>query len=171
MKFMKYTLLPLLLVLLSVFAMAQGSYTGTRFTATFNGPVSVDTYNNPTNSNTRYLSFSGSMTEGVVVRIVDHDIDVNNTSSQFYRATAPSEYVLHPEKNSDGYYQGHPYSFGSFSHTQNGVSYYMYERFIIVDSRTVVFIWLEIPVSEDTDRNADNVNLRWSNFEDSLIIR
>jgi hypothetical protein len=47
----------------------------------------------------------------------------------------------------------------------------MYERFIIVDSRTVVFIWLEVPVSEDTNRNADNVNLRWLNFEDSLIIR
>lgn len=158
------------LLLVAAFAGAQ-NFSGSRFTATFNGPVSTTTSSNATNSNLQYTSRSGNVTEGVTVRTVDHDIPVNQSSSQFYRANVVSPYILDSSKNSDGYYQGHPYSYGTFSYTENGVLYYVMERFIVVDSRTAIFIWMSMPASEDTDRTPNNANVRWQDFEYTLNIQ
>jgi hypothetical protein len=183
---MKRTTLLLTLVaalMLSAFAMAQGVYTGTRFSANFNGPVTTKTYSNSTNSNIEYDSNDGNVYEAVAVRTVDHDIAVNFTNTEFYRDhltgafSSDQQASLDTKVNADGYYQGHPYSFGAVTYFAGGIWWHRYERVFIVDSRTAIFILITIPINEDTDVTAVNngttgtVNTRWQQFENSLNIR
>ena len=156
---------------LAISSVAQ-TYSTPVFSATFNGDVKVETFRNSTNSNTAYSSFSNGITELVVVRTVDHDIDVNTTSSQFYRANTTGA-TLVDKFNSDGEYQGHPYSYGLFEYTDSGIAFTERERIIIVNSRTVIFIKMIMTAEKasnepNTPGNALQV---WQDFENTLNIK
>jgi len=132
-------------------AHAQGTYKTNSFSVDFNGPVQTKAYRNDANTSTRtaYSSCSGDICEGVTVVAIDHDIDVNMASAEFYRNSASdNEFQSHTDVNSEGYYQGHPYAYGNYTSTINGVEYEWFERFIVVNSREVVFIYMSIPSSD-----------------------
>ena len=173
------------------------TYSTPVFSATFNGDVKVETFRNSTNSNTAYSSFSNGITklkvktfrnstssntayssfsngitELVVVRTVDHDIDVNTTSSQFYRANTTGA-TLVDKFNSDGEYQGHPYSYGLFEYTDSGIAFTERERIIIVNSRTVIFIKMIMTAEKASNEpNTPGNDLQvWQDFENTLNIK
>lgn len=173
-KLFKSTLLIATMFLASL-GMSQTSFSGPRFSASFNGAVKVNApTRNPANTSTStsYVSVKGNVVEEVTMRTVDHDIAVDLTSSQFYRDSFASTVSgsTFTNRNSDGTYQGRPYSYGNYSYTDGGVKTWVFARFIIVDSRTVVMIFLQIPESE-VQLNDKEVLPEWQRFENSLSIQ
>ena len=161
-----------LLFLVSTLGFAQGTYNNSRFSAIFNGPVTVTTVTHATNTDTNYTSVNGNVEEQVIVRVVDHDIPVDFSSTEFYRdRDASSDEKLMTEVNSNGYYQGHPYSYGDVLGTDNGVSYYRFERSIVVNSRTAIFIRMIRPVNESNNKTAAGAVQEWQDFENTLDIK
>jgi hypothetical protein len=157
-------------------AFAQGTYSAPRFSATFNGSVEVSTRQNQTNTALGYASAAptanGVAVEFVEVRSIDHDIDVSTVSSDFYRTNhGDQELVEDTRVRSNGTYQGHPYSYGFYNTTINGVQYVQSIRFIIVDSRTAIFISLTEPRADAGLASSNAVITGWESFEDSLNIR
>jgi hypothetical protein len=156
----------------SVFA--QTPYSTSSFSATFNGTVDVDSHRSSggTSNNVEYSSFANGITEIVIVRTVDHDIDVNLTSSQFYRNNVGGGATLLDKYNSDGAYQGHPFSYGLFTYTKDGVDYSLRSRFIIVNSRTAIFIQMVMPTEKANaePKTPNDALVVWQDFENSLNI-
>jgi hypothetical protein len=166
----------LAVLILSLSAFAQStSFSTPAFSVTFNGPVTTSgPTRNAANTSTyyQYKSYQNGVWEGVEVRTIDHDIDVSFASSQFYRANETG--TLAPEVNNDKYYQGHPFSYGFFSDLKgkdgDTATYERCERIIIVNSRTVIFIWMDTETGGM--RNANNTAFQpWVDFEDSLDIK
>lgn len=163
-------------LVLSVVSAAQStSFSTSAFSATFNGPVTATgPSRNIANTSTyyQYKSYQNGIWEGVEVRTIDHDIAVDFTSSQFYRANETG--TLAPEVNGDDYYQGHPFSYGFFSDLKgkdgDTATYERCERIIIVNSRTVIFIWMDMETGGM--RTANNTAFQpWVDFENSLDIK
>jgi len=166
------------ILLLSVFAAAQITYpvgpnTGFQttpysapaFSVTFNEPVSVKTFQSTvgTSTNTLYSSFSHGVYQSVTVRTVDHDIAVDYSSSTFYanENTFGTEDMAY---RSTDVWEGHPFTYSRRSNTENGTTHYQRMRYIIVNSRTAIFITQMS--SEDYDDRPE-----WLDFEYSLRIR
>ena len=149
---------------LTISAFAQTANTS-QFSASFNGPVAVRTYSNPTNNNTEYFSHdSRGVYQFVTVRTIDGDIAVNTASSDFYMNNERFGGVV---SNVDhGTYQGHPYTYAFFDKAPDGNGGQQSERirYIIVNSRTVIFIFQIAPESVE-DRDA------WVTFEATLNIK
>ena len=158
---MKFFRSILVVLTLSLAAMAQ-PYSTNRFTAVFNGPVAVDTYSNPTNTNARYISSTNDVAQSVTVRIVDHDIAVDYTSSDYYvenQTGCESKNFL-----SKGTWQGNPFSYDFCTYTNATGTWTTRTRFIIVNSREVIFIQQSSLASYDD-------MAEWSSFEATLEIR
>jgi hypothetical protein len=166
-----FALLALTLAL-SFGAFAQ-TYNTATFFADFNGSVDVSNFSNETNTNVSYNSSANGVSEHIIVRTVNHDIDVNLTSSQFYRGNVKD--VERIEKfDNDGTYQGHPFSYGYYVYNVDGVRYVLRERFIIVSSREVIFIQMVIPenLSDSLPSTPGTMTLKvWNDFENSLGIK
>jgi hypothetical protein len=118
----------------------------------------------------------------VVVRVVDHAIPVDFSSSNFYRTHLCENTegaTLDNDSTNDSYYDGHPFSFGVCNYTLGNIPYWRLERIIIVDSTTVIFIAMDVPVSvanrpENATTSVKGTNdafVGWVNFENSLVIR
>jgi hypothetical protein len=161
----------ILAVMLSVAAVAQ-NYSTPVFSADFNGAVSVNSFRNDKNTSTRtrYTSVSGDVHEEVLVVAVDHDIAVDLTSSRFYRdQDANVGETLTTDFNSDGTYQGRVFSYGCFLSRFDGVNYIRLTRYIIVNSRTALFISMSLPNSDA--RTSEGAIQAWVDFERTLVIK
>lgn len=174
------TVILMLAVLLSSLAMANDypvnpnpagqqttTFSNNYFSATFNGPVTDETKRNSGNTSTNYLFKSGPGTNGVYqivdVRIVDHDIAADLSSSNFY---ADSDTGLGPVTDrSTNVWEGHPFTYTRRVKTYDGEEYETRTRYIIVSSRVVIFIQQFAPTSLDTNQR------EWFDFEYSLRIK
>jgi hypothetical protein len=172
---MKKFLATLTLALAFVGSAFAQTFTTSAFSANFNGAVSTDTFRSKANTsnNVQYGSFANGITETVIVRTVDHDIPVDLSSSQFYRSNT-TDLVLVTKYNSDGTYQGHPYSYGYFTYTNDNVNYVVQERIIIVNSRTAIFISMTMTEAQHAETpnvpNTSTIQV-WQDFENSLDIK
>jgi hypothetical protein len=150
-------------LLLSVTALAQSTpYSTPNFSATFTGPVATSTDTNPTNTTYNYKSSTQNVSQSVFVRIVDHDIAVNHESSNFYANNDSTGGTMSDVKQD--YYQGHPFTYSCHTYDVGGVSWTKRTRYIIVNARTVIFIWqISLAAYNDTPE--------WTAFENSLVIK
>lgn len=141
-----------------------------QFSATFNNTVTLEPASrSKDNQSTNYVytSYSDTNTTGqaVIVRFVDHDIDVNYTSSDFYANDDTSTGTV--SNTSNGTYQGHPFTYTARKWNESGVDLIKRTRFIIVNSREVIFI---IQIAPDTN-NSYGDREQWMDFENSLNIK
>ncbi len=150
-------------LLLSVTALAENTpYSTPNFSATFNGKVTTDTVSKVTSMNYTYESSTQNVAQTIVVRIVDHDIDVNHESSNFYANDDRTGGTMSNVKQD--YYQGHPFTYSYHVYDSGGVSMTKRTRFIIVNARTVIFIWqISATAYDDT--------AEWAAFANSLTIK
>ena len=177
--FKKSSLLAAIVLLFSAVASAQGytypvnpnpsgkqttPFSNAQFSATFNGPVSTDTFRSKsdTSSNTVYGSTNHNVDQVVIVRFVDHDIAVDHTSSDFYADDDRTGGTV--ANRSSDVWEDHPFTYTARDFTLDGVDYTERTRFIIVNSREVIFI------SQTRLRDYDDKN-EWLDFEYSLRIK
>ena len=172
----------LVLSLLAIVGIATASpnfqttpYSTNNFSATFNGPVTADPMQRSTDgqsSNYAYYSFNETTGVGqiVIVRFVDHDISVDYTSSDFYANDDTTGGVI--TNRSTTTYQGHPLTYTRHGYTEDGVQLSKRTRFIIVNSREVIFLEQIAPfVDYDQFPTLDGDKPQWVEFEDSLNIK
>jgi hypothetical protein len=160
--------------LLSAFAVAQTQtqntafqntpYFNNYFSVNFNGTVQTDSSRSDNGQSTNYIyqSTNHGVTQVVVVRIVDHDIAVDNTSSDFYANDDRTGGTV--DQTSKDRWQGHPFTYTFRHYQRDGNDLGKRTRFIIVNSRTVIFIYQIAAYSYD-DRP------EWLDFEYSLSIK
>jgi len=144
------------------------------FSVDFSSQPQVETFRNDANTSTRtvYTVIGNEAVEQVVVVKVDHDIPVDYTSSDFYRdADVNTGETLTTNRNNKGLYQGHPYSYGCYTSTVNGVDVIRFSRFIIVNSRTAIFIVLAMPNSDNAPKTPTGAFQAWQDFENTLNIQ
>jgi len=161
---------------LSTVASAQSTGTLTSFdnqyfSATFlNGPITADApsrNNENTSTDYTYWSETPAIWESVVVRIIDHDIPVGFTATDFYadaqasRATSDGGTVVN---RSTTWYQGHPVTYINTSFVENGLTYWVRARYIVINAREAIFIKM---ISLQADSNQQE----WERFESSLTIK
>ena len=177
MKFFRNTLAVLFLMVAASFAQwtyptgpnagkATTPFDGAYFSATFNGTPSVKTYRSADNesSNTVYSSMTDTVAEIVTVRIIDHDIAVNYTSSDFYANDDRTGGTLDNDSTTRNVWCGLPYTYTFRNFELDGVKLVKRSRYIIVNSREVIFIQ-QIAVASYEDRP------EWLDFEYSLRIK
>ena len=158
-------------------AFAQTSYNSSRFSADFNGSVTVnDLGMNPTGtgSTMEYESNTNGVLEIVAVRSIVNGkvIPVTQASAVFYAnqdATADGNTVISRESkdangNDQTAYQGHPFAYICVSYVEGGVTYIKRTRYIIVDEHTTFFVIMISP-REKSDLD------EWGRFENSLNIK
>lgn len=154
------------------------SYSTNNFSATFNGPVTANApKRNAANTSTdySYYSFDAVTQVGqiIIVRFIDHDIAVSTESSEFY---ANDDTTPGPITNrSTDTYQGHPLSYTRRKDTEYDTPISLRTRYIIVNSREVIFVKQLAPFVDYTTLPNGGVGLgdqpQWFDFEDSLVIR
>lgn len=133
------------------------------FSASFNGPVtSAEIARSSTGSNWLYSSSSNGVDQSIQIRIVDHDIPVDVSSSNFYADNTINPGTI-TDRSTD-VWEGHPFTYTRRTWTENGVITVARDRYIIVNSRTVIVI------QEMSLENLDNRN-QWLDFEYSLRIK
>lgn len=137
------------------------------FDATFIGDVVTSQARNDANTSTAYqfTSDSTDVMQQIVVREIDHDIDVNLASSNFYA----DQYTVYGDtakviNRSTGTYQGHPYTYTCVTFVKEGVTISERARYIIVNAREVYFI------SQYSLASFDDKAI-WDTFEASLNIK
>lgn len=139
-------------------------YANNYFSATFNGVVTAgDGVRTDTSTNYMYSSSSHNVTQVVWVRIIDHDIPVNQASADFYANEDKVGGVI--TDRSQNVWEGHPFTYTRHEYTNSsGVQMAQRARYIIVGPREAIFIMQIVPASYE-DRN------EWLDFEYSLRIR
>jgi len=160
---LKSTLLAASLLVLSAFGIAQ-AFTNNYFDATFVGTVTSATSRNTANTSTNY-DFTASDTnifQDIDVRLVDHDIAMDYSSTDFYAdIDARRGEVL---ARSTGVYQGHPFTYICVKYTDGGSVLTERDRYIMIGPREVYFITQRSLASYDD-------KAQWDAFESSLNIR
>jgi hypothetical protein len=151
---------------LSAVSMAQTPFSNNYFDATFNGgAVASTTEPNDahTSTNYDYESDATDFAQVVTVRLIDHDIAVDLSSSNFYAdADSKRGEVI---SRSTGSWQGHPFTYTCTKIVgTNGVAYTVRARYIIVGPREAYFI------SQTSRADYDDKAL-WDTFESSLNIK
>ena len=181
MKF-KSLMLSMVVILLAAFAGAQCDetsmpvspnagyattpYSANYFSATFNGPVTFQDAGRSTDnesSNWSYSSHTNDVYQIILVRKVDHDIPNDMTSAEFYR-NDDQEAGEQTGSRSSGNWCGHPYTYSYHEFEKDGVLLKERTRYIIVNSRTVIFI-SQYAKADYNDRD------QWLDFEYSLRIK
>ena len=165
-----------LALVLSVSALAQypaspntGSattpYATNVFSITFNGPVSITNVGRNaenTSNDIVYSSDNGTIFQFVTLRIIDHTIPVDFTSSNFYvehQSGCDTKTDL-----SQGTWDNRPYSYSFCTFTMDGQKYTLRTRYIIVNPTTVLMV-------KQAAKENDNDRDQWLDFEYSLRIR
>jgi hypothetical protein len=128
------------LLVLSAFAVAQ-TFSNNYFDANFVGAVTSSNNRNDANTSTNYFynASDANVYQTIDVRLVDHDIPVDYSSTNFYaNEDAQRGEVL---SRSTGVYQGHPFTYLCIKYTTNK-GYVLTERnrYIIIGPREVYFI-------------------------------
>jgi len=139
-------------------------YSTSAFSATFNGGVETSGYRSSENhsSNSVYISTNHGVMQRIVVRTVDYDIPVDLTSSNFYADDDTTGGTI--DNRSTAVWEGHPYTYTRHLYTVNGVEFSKRTRYIIVNSRTAIFI-------QQVSASSYNDQPEWYDFEYSLRIR
>jgi hypothetical protein len=148
-------------LLLSAFAVAQSTpYSAPNFSTIFNSNVTTTSRRNNAGTSTDYFynAKNKDIEQVVTVRTVDHDIDLDKSSTDFYAGQASKNMTLDDRK--DGVYQGHIY----VSVLVHNATRERKVRFILVNSRTVLMLFQQAPVG--TDDSAD-----WSTLVNSLVVK
>src|ERR1700683_2381695 len=165
---MKKVLALLASVIFSIAVLAQTvtPYSTANFSAVFNNTVTADApVQNTRSVANAYTSNDGTHFEMVTFRVVDHDIPVDYTSSDFYANNSQNGgWVIDPTVTTEKLYQGHPFTYTYMTKTVYGIQYALRSRYIIVNSREAIFIQMSSPAA---DSNYDY----WENFENTLSIK
>jgi hypothetical protein len=166
---LKSILLVATLFVLSAFAGAQ-NFSNNYFSATFAGPVTVDNVrrnNENTSSEYVYEASTNNVYQTIDVRLVDHDIPVGLSSTEWYAndqdAQMAKQFPGAVEVNrSNGVYQGHPFTYICIRYTYEGTEYTQRRRMIYISQREVYFITQTSRMSYDD--NADFATLEQLNI-------
>jgi hypothetical protein len=176
---MKYLSSILAVLLLSIAGLAQDypvgpntgkattPYSTTQFSATFDGPVTalLPTRNDEnTSTDYKYVSKNDKVAEAITVRFIDHDIAVDYTSSDFYANDDRTGGTVDTDNTSHNEWNGAPFTYTYRTFTLNGAVLTKRSRYIIVNSREVIFIQ-QVTVNGYEDRP------EWLDFEYSLRIK
>ena len=156
-----------LLMIGSVLSARTTPYTTPLFSAEFNGPVTTSTDSNTAKTSTNYTfnSSHNGIEQMVSVRIVDHDIDVDKDSTDFYvgqaqKAIGWGSSALLEQK--DGSYKGHSWAYVFLQSPDNTRKRRIWIS--VVNARTVLMILQDAPMK--TDDQFD-----WETISDSLDIK
>jgi flavin-dependent dehydrogenase len=163
---MKSLMLTIALFVLSAVSMAQTPFSNNYFDATFaGGPVVATTSLNDARTSTNYIytSDSANVEETVLVRLIDHDIEVSLASSNFYADLDNARGAV--MARSTGTWQGCPFTYTFVKVIgADGVAYSVRHRYIIVGPREAYFITqASLMTFED--------QAVWEAFEGSLNIK
>jgi hypothetical protein len=146
-------------------------YSTPTFSATFSGPVTADSAaRNKQNTSTDYSYYSGTATgQLVIVRRIDHDIDVNQASADFYADTDTTGGTT--TNRSESTWQGHVFTYTRRVYVENGQTLSKRTRYIVVSPREVIFLE-QIDVFTKADSTEDlAAQQQWFDFENSLDIK
>ena len=135
------------------------SYVTNQFSATFNSAVLVTTDRKNTSTETVYESYSHGVAQAITVRIVDHDIPVALSSSDFYVDQDPLNTPI--VTRSTGTWGGSPFTYAYRTYIEGGQTMSKRNRAIIVNAREVIFVTQLAPNSYDDQSE-------WFDFEYSL---
>jgi hypothetical protein len=164
MKSIKAFSLFFIVTLFAALTTAQTPFSNDYFSATFNGPVSTGSARQATSTTTAWYSGNNGVYQYVVVRVVDHDIAVNQTSADFYADTDTASGGAIENRSTDTW-EGHPVTYTGRKYTDpQGFVMFKRARFIIENSRTVISIQQFALYSLD-DKD------QWQNFVSSLKTR
>jgi hypothetical protein len=175
MKFLSSILAVLVLSIASLAQFPEGPNTGkattpystNNFSATFNGAVTAKSAerNSPTAVDYVYFSQNENVSESVVVRFVDHDIAVDYTSSDYYANDDRTGGTVDSSSTSHGTWgNGSVYTYTFRTFTFEGVELTKRTRYIIVNSREVIFVY-------QVTRKGYEDRPEWLDFEYSLRIK
>jgi len=179
----KAIVLTLVLSLLAIFGIAKASpnfqtqtYSTSTFSATFNGPVTASSTQHATNTDYNYFSSSNGVMQMITVRFINHDIAVDQTSADFYAnddASGGSGSTGGEVTNrSIDSYQGHVFTYTRRHSFADGIDYAKRTRFIIVNSREMMFVTQVVPFEDLSGPVVGNGDQpQWIEFEDSLNIK
>jgi|ERR1700733_3847729 len=169
----------LVLSLLAVVGIAMAStglqttpYSTGNFSAVFNGPVTADPVSRSTDnesSNYDYYSFSAGVGQIVVVRQIDHDIPVDQSSADFYVNDDATGGTVTNRSNFT--YQGHVGAYTRRIYMSDGVQLSKRTRYIVVNSREVIFLEEITAIGSPSDPGDMAEQKQWFDFEDSLDIK
>jgi hypothetical protein len=163
---LKSLLLTASLFILSAFSMAQTPYSNNSFAVTFTGGAvtsSVQPNDAKTSTNYDYTSSNADVSQTVDTRIIDHDIAVSQASSDFYADLDTSLGTV--INRSAGLWQGHPFTYTFVKFVgNNGLTYSLRTRFIIVRPREAIFI-MQTSLMTFEDQAI------WEQFEGTLNIK
>jgi hypothetical protein len=137
-------------------------YSNDQFLATFNSSVTVTIEQKNTSTDTIYQSFNHGVVQAISVRIIDHDIPVDVSSSDFYMNNDPLDTPI--TVHSTGTWGGRPFTYAYRQFTFSGSVFSKRTRAIIVNAREVIFVTQIAAMSYD-DQN------EWFDFEYSLRVR
>ena len=170
MKFLKLLLIVVVLTLPSAIAVAQSTpYSTDVFSATFNGPVSIEAASRNlqnTSTTTYFNSANNKVSEAVCLRTVDHDIDVNLASLDFYANGAASKGFVQDERQYRNF-NGHIGVYVDLHKIEVDKSVIRRRSwYIIVNSRTVIIAFAEAPAAQDEGGLPD-----WTTLTNSLVIK
>jgi hypothetical protein len=157
----KASMLVLVVLLFSALAAAQTTpYSTPNFSATFNSPVTTTSDRNANGTSTNYLysARAKGIEQSVCVRVIDHDIDLDRSSTDYYAGEAAKAMTLDDRK--DGTYQGHLYVLVRMHDATLQRRVWV----LLVNARTV--IWLFQQGAVGTNDSSD-----WNTFSDSLVIK
>jgi hypothetical protein len=158
------------LLLLSALAAGQGEkVTATPvFSATFNGPVKTFTDENEakTSNDDYYQSFNKGVEETVIVRHVNADIPVDQSSLDYYAGQATKQGEILDERR-NGTIQGHIYTYVNLhKHKIDNVEHRKRLMAIILSPRLVMFVMVIAPPAQDDGGATD-----FGALTDSLAIK
>ena len=165
-----------MMLFVATLGFAQSTYSTQTFSADFTGPVTVSSLINDakTSSRTFYFAQSNGITESVITVdiITDGVLAVDYTSSDFYRSNTVFEgETLSTTTLSNGMYNGHPYSYGCYLSTVEGVNYIRFTRYIIVNSKRAIFISMIMVNSPNSAKTPAGAVQVWQDFENTLVIK
>ena len=139
-------------------------YTNSEFSATFNGPVTLDPRTQEKSTEIIYQSEVDNVYQAVVVRHVNYDLEVSPANADFYADNDSMPAGDVPSDRSSGVYQGHYYTYLGHTFVIDGTTYTKRVRNIVVNAREVIFI------EQITPQNL-NDQQAWADFETSLNIK
>ena len=151
------------MLVLSAFAVAQ-TFSNNYFDASFAGAVTSATSRNNANTSTNYdyTASTSNIFQDIDVRLIDHDIAVDYSSTDFYANIDASRGTV--LSRSAGTYQGHPFTYLCVQYTDGGSVITERNRYIMIGPREVYFV---------TQRSLSSYDdkAEWDAFEASLNIK
>jgi len=168
---MKFITLAVIVLALSITASEQ--YSTPVFSATFGCSVKVNSpdpqhdKDGKTVIGTSTGYWCGSSNPGLTLETINvtkfnRGIAVDFSYSESYQKDMNEDDDLLDVSN--GYYQGHPFTYVKAEFTGDGQRRWRRSKLIVVDSRTTIWIMMDAPVELSSDKN-------WENFANGLVIK